>query len=1053
MKPIKLRMSAFGPYAGVVPEIDFEAFEESGLFLISGDTGAGKTTIFDAICFALFGVTSGTYRDAKNLRSDYAAADVETFVEFLFSHQGQKYRIYRQPTYERPKKSGTGTTTQAEVVALYEGSEAPLEGTKKVNARIRELLNIDEKQFKQIAMIAQGEFWKLLNATTDDRTKILRTIFMTEDYNKIEFKLKEYMDQSHAEKKTIETTLNNELDRITVNEKSLFTEKLSDFQEKARESKSFWNIKEILKLLQEIQKEDEELSQKEQEQLATQQSILDRKKGKLSVAEVNNQLLERVETLKKQEKILLEQQEDMKTMEEKLGRQKVATREVKPVYSEWKGKCGEIVQKEQELLEQKKKTEQSKEQQEVAEQRKQSAGKRKEEGESLQKKAERIEEQEPQYEQRETLRNKLAGFQEIGKELQNKKEQLEQEEAELQKNRSNLETEIAKLKDVPTMLQKIGSEKENLENIQNELKELMEKDVPKVSNLREVLEQKQQECQNAIDTYQKADEEKRQAEQLLDYCRAGLMAQKLSKGSPCPVCGSTEHPHPAELSEDSISEEVVKKISEEVEVLRSRKDGLVTEAETTKASLESEEKHLNQKLEKIQGNAVFTQVETGSPLDVFDEYLRQQLLQVQEKEKTLKDEVARLENSQTELEKNHTAQLELTQQKEINGGKLLENTSHVSATQASLRGLEQLEYDSVQTAREEKEKAKALAKEIRKEIEDAEVVWQDAVNNYTACKTKLQTLSASLQQEKEKEELLRKQYEEIRKEKGFDSEESFLEYAVEESALEETEQIITKYQSDVQVNQGQLQDAMENAAGKELINLEELQETVRRESTVLSDLQRVMNQTLVRMEKNAETRQKMEALEQPLMDITKQSERCSRLYNLVKGKLYGKPKITLEQYIQATGFDRIIHAANRRLMPMSDNQYELHRRENAMEIKGSTFLDLEVLDNFTGRRRPVGSLSGGESFKASLSLALGLSDTISSSRGGIQMDALFIDEGFGTLDRKSIDNAMDILMQLSGQKKLVGIISHREELMENIPQQIRVNKTKDGSEISVETNL
>ncbi|MCR5736857.1 MAG: SMC family ATPase [Eubacterium sp.] len=1052
MKPIKLRMSAFGPYAGAVPEIDFEDFEESGLFLISGDTGAGKTTIFDAICFALFGVTSGTYRDAKNLRSDYATADVETFVEFLFSHQGQEYRVYRQPTYERPKKSGTGTTTQAEVVALYEGSEAPLEGTKKVNARIRELLNIDEKQFKQIAMIAQGEFWKLLNATTDERTKILRTIFMTEDYNKIEFKLKEYMDQSQAEKKTMETTLNNELERIAVRKDSLLAENLSDFQAKAQESKSFWNIKDILNLLQEIHEEDEELSQKEKEQLKAQQSVLDREKGKLNVAEMNNQLLKRLETLKAEEKVLLEQQEAMKAMEEKLGRQKVATREVKPAYSEWKGKCGEIVQKQQELLDQQEQTEQSKERQEAAEQRRKSAGERKGEGELLQKKADRIEEQEPLYEQRETLQTELAAFQKNGKDLQDRKEQLEQEEAELQKKRSNLETEITKLKDAPTMLQKIVSEKENLERLQKELKELME-DVPKVSNLRNALEQKQKACQNAMDAYQKADEEKRQAEQLLDYCRAGLMAQKLSKGSPCPVCGSTEHPHPARLSEDSISEEAVKNISEQVEVLRSKKDGLVTEAETTKASLESEEKHLNQKMEKIQKNAVFAQVEIGSSLDVYDANLRQQLLLVQEKERTWKDEAVRLEDSQKELEKNHTAQQELAQKKEINGGKLLENTSHISAVQASLSGLEQLEFDSVQAAREEKEKAKTLAKEIRKEIEEAEVAWQDAVNNYTACKTKLQTLSASLQQEKKKEETLRKHYEEIRKEKEFDSEESFLEYAVEESALEETERILTKYYSDVQVNQGQLQDAMENAAGKELINLEELQETVRWESVVLSDLQRVMNQTLVRMEKNAETRQKMEALEQPLMDITKQSERCSRLYNLVKGKLYGKPKITLEQYIQATGFDRIIHAANRRLMPMSDNQYELHRRENAMEIKGSTFLDLEVLDNFTGRRRPVGSLSGGESFKASLSLALGLSDTISSSRGGIQMDALFIDEGFGTLDRKSIDNAMDILIQLSGQKKLVGIISHREELMENIPQQIRVNKTKDGSEISVETNL
>ena len=176
----------------------------------------------------------------------------------------------------------------------------------------------------------------------------------------------------------------------------------------------------------------------------------------------------------------------------------------------------------------------------------------------------------------------------------------------------------------------------------------------------------------------------------------------------------------------------------------------------------------------------------------------------------------------------------------------------------------------------------------------------------------------------------------------------------------------------------------------------------------------------------------------------------TRLYNLVRGQT-GNGKITLEQYIQASGFDGIIAAANRRLKPMSDGQYELYRHEDSLGKRSNTFLNLEVLDNYTGHRRPVGNLSGGESFKASLSLALGLSDTVSSNLGGIQMDALFVDEGFGTLDRKSIENAMDILVNLSGANKLVGIISHREELMENIPQQIKVTKTKNGSEIEIET--
>ena len=215
---------------------------------------------------------------------------------------------------------------------------------------------------------------------------------------------------------------------------------------------------------------------------------------------------------------------------------------------------------------------------------------------------------------------------------------------------------------------------------------------------------------------------------------------------------------------------------------------------------------------------------------------------------------------------------------------------------------------------------------------------------------------------------------------------------------------------------------------------------------------RVVNTIENRLNGNKDKLEKITSQEAELETARKENGICTRLYNLVKGTT-GNGKITLEQYIQAVGFDGIIAAANRRLLPMRDGQYELYRQEDSLGKKSNTFLDLEVFDNFTGHRRPVGILSGGESFKASLSLALGLSDTVSMNLGGIQMDVLFVDEGFGTLDRKSIENAMDILINLSGTSKLVGIISHREELMENIPQQICVKKTKDGSQLSMEMGL
>lgn len=210
------------------------------------------------------------------------------------------------------------------------------------------------------------------------------------------------------------------------------------------------------------------------------------------------------------------------------------------------------------------------------------------------------------------------------------------------------------------------------------------------------------------------------------------------------------------------------------------------------------------------------------------------------------------------------------------------------------------------------------------------------------------------------------------------------------------------------------------------------------------------NEIVFRIKNNQEKKKNIESRRAELEQAKKEYLVCTRLYQLVRGQT-GNGKITLEQYVQAAGFDRIILAANKRLLPMSDGQYELYRQQDNAGRRSNTFLDLEVLDHYTGHRRPVGNLSGGESFKASLSLALGLSDSISSSLGGIQMDALFVDEGFGTLDRKSMENAMEILTHLSEKNKLVGIISHREELVENIPQQIRVKKTREGSRIEVES--
>ena len=281
MKPIKLIMSAFGPYAGEMPVIEFTDFEEKGLFLISGDTGAGKTTIFDAICYALYGDTSGNFRDTKNLRSEYAKDGVETYVDFYFSHQGKNYHIWRSPEYEKKKQRGTGVTQKKGEAVFYSDDREPIEGVKPVNTAIKELLQIDVNQFKQIAMIAQGEFWELLNVKTDERTKILRTIFQTEGYNQIEYRLKDRMDASYKQKAKTEDSMIQYFHDVSVVEENEFAEAFKELQNKLKEAKSVWNVEEMLGLLQALISWDEKKLESEQKHLKEKEALLEKRKRNL----------------------------------------------------------------------------------------------------------------------------------------------------------------------------------------------------------------------------------------------------------------------------------------------------------------------------------------------------------------------------------------------------------------------------------------------------------------------------------------------------------------------------------------------------------------------------------------------------------------------------------------------------------------------------------------------------------------------------------------------------------------------------------------------------
>lgn len=1053
-------MSAFGPYAGEMEAIDFTQFEEKNLFLISGDTGAGKTTIFDAICFALYGETSGKFRGTKNLRSEYADDATETYVDFYFTHQGRAYHIWRSPVYERERKRGGGTISTKEKVILYMDDQAPIEGKTNVDKAVKELLHIDEKQFKQIAMIAQGEFWNLLNAKTDDRTKILRTIFQTRGYNDIEYRLKDRMDKSYKSKVETEASIIQYFNDIVADEGDEGAEEFFALQDQAKSSKSAWNLEEIVRVITSLIESDKSRLDSAEKEEKVIEDAHEKRKKELATAETNNGFISRRDQLKTKAKELEEKQGTIDEKRALLTKQKSASREVFPVYQLWKEQAESVKKVTNQIEEKKKAVQVAIEQAEQTAAALEKAKEENPEAERLQKLIDKIVEEEKKYQQRDELQTVLKKLEKDTADLAEKEKTIANREEELKKEIQTLRETIESLKDIPGKI--IESE-----NLCNEYSDLLAK-INKIIDVKlsereekvQTLAVKQKDYKGASDAYERVNQERVQAERILDDCRAGLLAKNLVEGQKCPVCGSVHHPEPAKISSTDITEEKFKRIKEKEAWLQNEKTDATAAAESAKVKLEECEKQMKNEIQDCLNSKRIEYTGANESLDALIQEIKVAQAVVKEKldeciehQKDLHQKSAILSRSERELEKAQGEKTELLDREKNELANKKRNIETAKAEkEAVLKTLSNLSYDSWATAEAEKNIAHAKVKNIQDKIRISESNKKSADENTAAEKSALEILEKSLLEGKKEEEDKRKALDTAMSKSQFESVSEMQGLVLQEKEIAKADDEINFFEQEKNTNKKQLEDAEKNVKGLEAIDVESLRAQCDFQKKEVEKKREAVNCIKNRLQGNSEKLEKIIFQEEKLDHGRKEYSTCSRLYNLVKGTT-GNGKITLEQYIQAAGFDGIIAAANRRLSPMSDGQYELYRQEGSLGKQSNTFLDLEVLDNSTGRRRPVGSLSGGESFKASLSLALGLSDTVSSNLGGVQMDALFIDEGFGTLDRKSIESAMDILVNLSGTNKLVGIISHREELMENIPQQIHVRKTKEGSCLTVENGL
>ncbi len=923
MRPLKLKMSAFGPYAGVT-EIDFEKLGTDGLYLITGDTGAGKTTIFDAISFALYGTASGNMRDASMLRSMYADAATPTFVELTFLYDGKTYTVKRNPKYIRKSKTkrGDGTTTEDPKAELIYPDGRLVTKTDDVNATITEILGIDRNQFSQIAMIAQGDFRKLLVADTKERQEIFRKIFRTAPYQSFQFRIKSEYSAADQECEALQNSVKQYIGGIDCSEDDV----LNIETEKAKSGNMM--IEDVLELIEKLLEQDKQAEAEVAKKMRETETLLTNVVATLAKGEEQ-------EKAQKNLKLSLDSRTEMFEDFEKAKTELEAEKARKP---------------EQEKL------------------------------------AKQIAAIEAELEKYDELEASLCKAETLDKTLEKDNLTLEQtakSEEVLTQTIQALKAEQKSLEGAGEQKEKLLREKERLEANKLELEKL----VKNLTLLNRLHSQHSKEQQDYLAAAQKATDAQNsyaiKYKAFLDE-QAGILAERLQEGMPCPVCGSVTHPCKAVKSANAPTEAEVNEAKADADSAQKTASDLSALAGETKGKVAAQEEAVYAQLEQLLGECEIEEA-AGKATNL-----------IEETDKEIKAITAAI--AKEEANAKRKAQLDETIPIEEEKAK---------NTQKSITDLKQ-KIASEQAAKTEIEKqCKALGESL-KFADKTEAVAQ------------IKKLEAELE----------------KMQKTLDT---------AEKNFDKYEKAITELDGRINQLKAQLEEAEEiDIEGCEQ-GRAELTETKQQLSAKLKVLG-------IRTSANSTALNNIKSKSADLAVAEKRKMWLKALSDTANGNISGKEKIMLETYIQRTYFDRIIGKANTRFLKMSGGQFELKRTETADNNRSQSGLDLSVKDHYNGTVRSVKSLSGGECFKASLALALGLADEIQSSAGGIKLDTMFVDEGFGSLDSESLTQAFNTLAELSDGNRLVGIISHVAELKEKIDRQLVITKEKSGGS-KIEINV
>ncbi|OCN03178.1 hypothetical protein A7X67_13710 [Clostridium sp. W14A] len=1046
MKPLDLVVSAFGPYAGRV-EVPLREFGSGGLFLICGDTGAGKTTIFDAISFALFGDVSGSTRTVDTLRSNFASPETKTFVELTFSHAGKEYKIFRNPRYLRPKKNGAGETAENAdaVLTLPDGSVRT--GSSHVTREVIRLLGIDHRQFKQLAMIAQGEFLDLLLAESSERAEIFRRVFSTDLFRRMEELLKQReLELRHGWEDGARGILQDAA-LIRPDEDGPLREALSS----CLGDKDVNLIPRVLELLRAENRENSLKRKAAESDLAAAREKTSGLIAALAAARQTAQTFTALESAQKHRAELLEQREETERQAKLLRAAELAESRVTPARLSFLREKNAVHTLEEEIASLAKKVAEADGALTGLSAAAEATRAKEPERERLAGRIATLTAALPGYQKAKTLERQAADLERSREEQDKLLEHLEQKKKALASQRDRLRAELETLADAETERLAAKTEEEASRKTCEVLSGILDS-VGKIRTLIDGYRSMRSGYLKEESGYREANAAYDLAEQAFLRQQAGILASALKDGIPCPVCGSLSHPRPAAADASAVSEDELRRLKAERDRLHGALESSGLRLKAAETRILSDRENLRKAVDDLLGGV------TG------DENV--QALERRAREAGSQAEQTRrraLENLKAQEQRcgrkaECSAQLRRAEESLEAAGLELETRREAKNTLTASLEAKRAEAFSAQASLPfpTEEEARRSLKELSGRLDEMKQALQKSESAYRSCLSDRDGAAAVLSDNRRKLETARRQAEELEQEyrlrlteSGFHTEEEYLGCVLPAERMEALRQHQSDYRDDWIRTEDAVRRLTEETAGKTPADLTALERELAEEQENQLSRENTFHTFSARLQQNRGVEARIAEALKSRMELEEQYACVRGLSRTANGEQSGKQKLDFEQYVQAAYFTRVLEQANQRLSGMTNGRYVLLRRQNSSDLRSRSGLEIDVLDNYNGKTRDVRSLSGGESFKASLSLALGLSDVVQSFAGGVRIETMFIDEGFGSLDEESRQQAIATLAGLAEGNRLVGIISHVAELREQIDRQIVIQKGVNGSKIRI----